>query len=105
MADVTGTIHIEHGGKQYALRLSMGGIAKLQAEFGRDIAGLLSGAANEVPDFAAILRVVEVALEKAQPSLSQEKIKDLADDIASTDLVGKIIAAAFPDVEADAGNG
>jgi hypothetical protein len=83
----------------------MRGMAQLQSEFGRDIAGILTGKAGEIPDFGAILRIVEVALAKGNPSLSAEQVKELADDMATPDLVEAIVKAAFPDAEGDAGNG
>jgi hypothetical protein len=104
MADITGALSVEHNGARYSLRLTMRGIAKLQEEFGRDIAGLLSGDVATVPDFGAILRVVEIALAKGNPSMADDKIKDLADDIATVDLVGRIVQAAFPDAEERSGN-
>jgi hypothetical protein len=105
MADVTGTHWHEHAGTRYAFRLTMRGMAQLQAEFGRDIAGILSAKSDEIPDFAAILRIVEVALAKGNPSLDAEKVKALAEDLATPDLVGAIVQAAFPDAGDSAGNG
>lgn len=102
MADVTGTHYHEHAGTRYAFRLTMRGLATLQAEFGRDIAGILSGG-NGIPDFAAILRIVEVALERGTPSLSPDQVKELAEDMANGDLVGAIVKAAFPDAQEDQG--
>jgi len=106
MADITGALSVEHNGTRYMLRLTMRGIAQLQAEFGRDIAGVLSGEAGAIPDFAAILRIVEVALQKGQPGMIASEVAAVADDMATPDLVGRIVAAAFPDAEAQAvGNG
>jgi hypothetical protein len=104
MQEATGTHYIEHGGARYALRLSMRGIAQLQSEFGRDIAGILSGETS-VPDFKALLRVVEISLAKGQPGMTPDQIATLADEIATTDLVGLIVQAAFPEAGAeDVGN-
>jgi hypothetical protein len=58
-----------------------------------------------MPSFAAILRIVELALAKGNPSLPTEQVKTLAEDMATPDLVGAILKAAFPDAEGDAGNG
>lgn len=104
MADVTGTHHIDHAGARYAFRLTMRGIAELQGEFGRDIAGILTAKPGDIPDFKAVLRIVEIALAKGSPSLPAEQVPAIAEDLASADLVAAILQAAFPAVEGDAGN-
>lgn len=105
MAEATGTHYHEHAGTRYAFRLTMRGMAELQQEFGRDIAGILTNTVGGIPDFAALLRIVEVALAKGTPSLSAEQVKAVAEDVATPDLLGAIVKAAFPDQEGDAGNG
>lgn len=109
MADVTGTLHHSFRGDDYALRLTLGGIGKLQGKHGNDLAGLLSGkfdvpeSAPEgfkapVPPFSVMIDIVAVALEKGQ-KLSPDVAADLADEMLTEDqsIVPKIMKAAFPD--------
>ena len=101
MANITGTLTVEHAGKTIALRLTFGAMDSLQEEFGPDVAGLLSG--SETPNFKAMLRMIELAIAKGTPSLEGEA-KAIADDIASIKLVHALVAAAFPEAQ-DVGNG
>ncbi|MEO1950040.1 hypothetical protein [Thioclava sp.] len=119
MADVTGTLHHDHDGKTYALRLTMGGLAKLQGRHGLDLGGLLSGkfdlpegaepengseAARPIPPFAIMLDVVAVSLEKGE-RMDPAEAAELADDMLTGDrgLCGAVMQAAFPGA-AKAGN-
>ena len=100
MADVTGTVHVDHGGKRFALRLTMRALAELQAEFGQDLGGISSQGEAAFPNMAPLLRMIELALIKGQPEMSPETARDLADDMLTRDigLVQKVLAAAFPSV-------
>lgn len=118
MADVTGTLHHHHDGRTYALRLTMGGLAKLQGRHGLDLGGLLSAkfdlpddreaedgeAARPIPPFAIMLDVVAVSLEKGE-RMDPEDAAELADDLLTGDrgLCGAVMQAAFPGA-AKAGN-
>jgi hypothetical protein len=104
MADPTGAFHLEHGGKSYELRLTMRGIAKLQAKHGRNIAGMLDGTAGDIPDMMAVLDLVSEALQKGS-GLSPEEADDVADELTThdTSIVGSVVATAFPDMKE--GNG
>ena len=118
MADVTGTLHHDHDGRTYALRLTMGGLAKLQGRHGLDLGGLLSGkfdlpedgealegeAARPIPPFAVMLDVVAVSLEKGE-RMDPVEAAELADDMLTGDrgLCGAVMQAAFPGA-AKAGN-
>ena len=103
MADPTGVVEVEHGGETYSLRLTMRGIARLQAKHGRNLSGMLDGSAGDVPDMAAALDVVSEALQKGQ-GLPAKEADDIADELATADpmIVGRVLDGAFPD--ADAGN-
>ena len=101
---MTGAVQVKHGGVSYQLRLTMRGIAELQAEFGRDIAGLLSGRDGDIPDFNAVLRLIEVALLKGTPSIDATTTSIVAEDIATIELVGKVVQAAFPEAGSAEGN-
>jgi len=106
MADITGTLRATLGGAEYTLRLTMRGIAMLQSEFGPDLGGLLSGKFQDgaIPDFNIVLRVVEVALAKGMPDLTADRLREIADDLVTSDqtIVARIMQAAFPDAAKDA---
>lgn len=104
-ANPTGTIREEFEGKSYDLRLTMRGIASLQATYGNNVAGLLDGTAGDVPNFAALIDLVSLALQRGS-KLPKEEAEDIADAMLTADtmIVGRIIAAAFPN-EATEGNG
>lgn len=115
MADVTGTVRVTHEGAEYTLRLTMGGLATLQAEFGRDLGGLLNqkkveaieeGGEDEIPDFKTLLRIVEVALAKGMPALEPARVTDIADNLLTADqgILGRLLESAFPDAAASSGN-
>ena len=98
MTDPTGVVEIEFDDKEYKLRLTMRGIARLQAKHGRNLAGLLDGTAGSFPDMAAVLDIVSEALQKGS-GLKADKADDIADELATADpmIVGRIVTAAFPD--------
>lgn len=100
MADVTGALHHQFGGKTYTLRLTPRGIAKLQAEHGVNLGGILSGVAQAIPPFAVLLGVVTEALKKGE-GLPDGKAEDLADDMMADDisLASRVLAASFPSAE------
>lgn len=103
MIDPTGALEVEHGDKTYCLRLTMRGIARLQARHGRNLAGLLDGSAGDIPDMAAVLDLVSEALQKGE-GIKAAEADDLADELATADpmVVGRILGAAFPDLEGNA---
>jgi hypothetical protein len=103
MTDPTGAIEVEHGGETYCLRLTMRGIARLQAKHGRNVAGMLDGTAGDMPDMAAVLDIVSEALQKGH-GMKATEADDLADEIATADplIVGSIMVAAFPSAEGNA---
>lgn len=102
MADVTGALHEDFGGKTYTLRLTLGGIAKLQAKYGNDLGGLLSGGIEGVPPFGLMIDIVAAALEKGE-RISAGDAADLADDMLTADqtIMGRLMKS-FPD---QVGNG
>lgn len=110
MADVTGALHHSHEGNGYTLRLTLGGIGKLQSRHGNDLGGILTGQMTGIPPFAIMIDMVAVSLEKGEGIGSAEAL-DLADDMVTADrgLFERLMKAAFPDAvgngEAKAGKG
>jgi len=98
MADVTGALTHDFGGHSYSLRLTLGGIAKLQGKYGNDLGGLLTGKAEGTPPFAIMIDMVAAALEKGE-RLPADQAADLADDMLTADkgLVEALMKAAFPE--------
>lgn len=98
MSDVTGALHHEFGGRSYTLRLTLGGIGKLQGKHGNDLGGLLTGGIQGIPPFSLMIDVVAVALEKGE-RMSSDEAQDVADDIITADqsVFEKLMKAAFPD--------
>lgn len=112
MADVTGALHHEFGDTTYCLRLTLGGIAKLQGKHGNDIGGLLSGKFDApegepapIPPFDIMIEMIAAALVKGE-KLPEDQALDLADDMLTEDqaLAGRLMEAAFPAM-AKPGNG
>lgn len=102
MADVTGALHHKHGEKTYTLRLTLGGIAKLQGKHGNDLAGVLTGA-QAIPSFAVLLDIVAESLRRGG-DVESEDADALADEMLTVDkkLVERLLHLAFP--EAPQGN-
>ncbi|SEN90721.1 hypothetical protein SAMN04489859_102174 [Paracoccus alcaliphilus] len=98
MADVTGALHHDFGGKTYTLRLTLGGISKLQGKYGNDLGGLLDGGIEGVPPFGMMIDIIAAALEKGE-RISADDAADLADDMLTADrsIMEKVMKAAFPD--------
>lgn len=96
MADMTGALHHDFGGKSYTLRLTFGVLAKLQGRHGDDLRGLLTGAVVSAPPFAVMLDAVSEALVKG--GSPRDIAADLADDMltADPDLFTRLLSAAFP---------
>lgn len=103
MSDVTGILHEVYGGKSYDLRLTMGGIGSLQAQYGNNIAGLLDGTAGDIPNFNALIALVSLSLQKGS-GMDAEAADGLADDMLTKDvgLATRIITAAFPSASGNA---
>ena len=106
MSDITGTVHHSFGGCEYCLRLTLGGIAKLQMKHGNDLGGMLTGRAadaSEIPKFGLMIDIVTVALEKGgiAPELDAAA---LADDMLTADkgLATRLLQAAFPEADKQA---
>lgn len=99
-ADVTGTVRETFDGTEYSLRLTMRGLAKLQAKHGANVAGLLDGTAGNPPNMEPLLDMVSEALQKGH-GLEQAEADDVADELLTADLglVERLIQAAFPDAE------
>lgn len=97
MADVTGALHHEFGGRTYCLRLTMAGLGRVQDRHGNDLGGLLSDDASAVPPFSVLVLLVAVALEKGE-RIGADDAADLADEMMTADpgLSGRLLHAAFP---------
>lgn len=107
MSDITGTVHHQFAGREYELRLTLGGVSKLQAKHGLDVGGMLSAdGANDhkIPDFGIMIDIVAIALEKGGSCADVDQW-DLADDMLTGDksLAARILQAAFPEARAGGG--
>ena len=99
MANVTGIIETKHAGATYRLTLGMSGLARLQEEYGKGLEPLIAMAAGgEAPDFAVLLRVTQVALERFHPDADPY----LADDLLAADvgIAVAVMNAAFAGLQA-----
>lgn len=103
MADITGSLHREFRGRTYTLRLTPLGLARLQADHGNDLGGVLSGAAGDFPPFAVLVGIVSEALKKGE-GMAEAEAQELADDMLAADvgLAGAVLEAAFPDQRGNA---
>lgn len=103
MADVTGTLHHEYGGKTYTLRLTWGVLGALQAKHGDDFLERLDVPNGKLPPFNLLIDVAAMALAKGE-KMAEDEARDLADDIITSDpeVIGRLMTAAFPDA---VGNG
>lgn len=102
MKNPTGSFEYEFDGETYELRLTMRGLARLQAKHGRTLGGTLDGTVGDIPDMNIVLDIVSEALQRG--GMDAKKADDLADEIATADpsIVGEIMATAFPDPEGNA---
>lgn len=102
MKNPTGSLEYAFGGNSYEMRLTMRGIARLQAKHGRTLGGLLDGTAGDIPDMGVVLDVVSESLQRT--GMDAAKADDLADEIATADpmVVGSIMETAFPDAAGNA---
>ena len=104
MAQITGVVTAAHGGTEYSLILGMAGLARLQQEYGKDLAPLMAMfEEGQMPDFAVLLRVTELALQRHHP----EADSHLADDLLAADITVavRVINAAFEGLQAQGGQG
>lgn len=108
MADVTGTLHRDFGGKTYGLRLTMRDIAKLQDRHGLDLGGVLTGKSLDVIHFGLPLDVVALALMRGS-KLSADDAAEISDELMTADqtIFAQLMEAVFPSAgkAADAGAG
>ncbi|WP_411839246.1 hypothetical protein [Paracoccus sp. ME4] len=102
MAQITGVVTAVHDGTEYSLILGMSGLARLQEEYGKDMAPIVAMfEEGEMPDFAVLLRVTELALQRHHP----EGGRELADDLLTADITVpvRVINAAFEGLQAQGG--
>lgn len=95
MAKVIGDLPIKVGEEQFTLHLGFRSIATLQDEFGRDLKPIMEAFEDgELPDFRAIVRIVEVSLTRYHPDAGP----DVADAIMAENptVFVDLISAAFP---------
>jgi hypothetical protein len=97
MKNPTGALQYEFGGETHEMRLTMRGLARLQAKHGRTLGGMLDGSMGDIPDMNVVLDVVSEALQRG--GMDAKKADDLADEIATADseVIGAILMTAFPD--------
>lgn len=111
MADVTGALAHEYDGRTYSLRLTLGGIGKLQERHGNDLGGMLSGKFDTpddapadfrapIPPFSIMVDIVAEALAKGE-RMGADDAADLADMMFTADqsLVSRVLKAAFPNAK------
>lgn len=105
MADVTGTLHHDFGGKSITLRLTWTVLAELQARHGKDFIQRLEIQEGEMPDFGMIVDIVTRALMRGE-NMPESDAALLADDMLTADpsMLGRLMKSAFPEAQA-AGNG
>ncbi|WP_111559464.1 hypothetical protein [Paracoccus sediminilitoris] len=99
MAQLTGIIEAKHAGATYRLTLGMSGLARLQEEYGKGLEPLIAMAQEgQAPDFAVLLRVTQVALERFHPDADPY----LADDLLAADvgIAVAVMSAAFAGLQA-----
>lgn len=98
MADVTGTLHHDFGGKNYRLRLTWGVLADLQGEHGEDFLSRLDAGEGKLPPFGLMIDIVAKALAKGE-GMTAVEADGIADDMLTSDpeLVSRLIQAAFPE--------
>lgn len=99
MADVTGTVYAEGNGARYPLRLTLRAVAALQGEFGMDVLERMQKLDVATFDFNIIVRVIELSLGAANPSLEPKDVCRIADEIGSFELFAEVLAGLFPDAE------
>lgn len=99
MADVTGTLRRDLGGKTYAMRLTPLGIAALQDRYGNDFLAQIEKTQG-LPNLRLFVDIVAEALIKGE-GMTREEAHPLADDLVAGDLSLplEIIQAAFPAAE------
>lgn len=97
MADVTGALHHDFGGKTYTLRLTMATLGKLQGVHGNDLGGLLTGKAEGVLSFTMLVDIVAAGLQKGGGA-DAETSGELADEMLTADqgIVTRLMEASFP---------
>lgn len=103
-AQITGEIIASFEGREYRLMLGLRGIARLQEEYGADLAPLSEmGESDSMPDMNVLLRVVDIALMRHHDDVGEDVAEGLL--MQDMNLPGKLLAAAFPTVEDTGGNG
>lgn len=104
MADVTGALHHDFGGKSYRLRLTWRVLADLQGKHGDDFLSQLDAGAGRMLPFGVMIDIVAKALARGE-SLDEGQVQDLADDMLTADpeLVSRLLESAFPPASGNGG--
>ncbi|KFI24325.1 hypothetical protein [Paenirhodobacter enshiensis] len=97
MADVTGTLHREFGGKTYALRLTMRDIATLQGDYGDDLGGWLSETPPRILNFGFAVDVISLAVSRGSKIAERREADEIADELFTADreLFTAVMSATF----------
>ena len=95
--DATGTLHVQHEGRDLALRLSWGALAKLEAMHPAIVNALLRDAGASEVTVQFILDAVSVALQKGS-RIDAAEADELADALltADPDLFKRLMTTASP---------
>lgn len=99
MVSITGTVHREHDGRTYAMRLTPLGIAALQDSYGNNFLAELEKTEG-LPNLRLLVDIVTQALIKGE-GMPQPEAASVADDLVGRDLTlpMDVVSAAFPDPE------
>ena len=102
MAQVVGDIDVTLDGVTYTLHMGMRELARLQDDFGQDLAPyFMPVAAGGLPKFGAYLRMVEVSLDRWHGGVPDTVAEDIL--AARPGIVAELLAAAFPSAKLPAG--
>ncbi|MBL1438337.1 MAG: hypothetical protein COB08_019335 [Rhodobacteraceae bacterium] len=99
MSKKMGELTVKHEGKKYRLCLTNRAVGTLQDEYGRDMADLMPPDGG-VPHFGAIVRAVELSLQRHHPD---EATVEFADDLLGSDrgVFGDLLGVTFPEMKAE----
>ena len=96
MTKKMGELRVKREGKEYRLCLTNRAVGVLQDEYGTAMAPLMP-TDGSVPHFGAIVRAVELSLQRYHP---EEATADLADDLLGSDraVFGGLLDVTFPEM-------
>lgn len=108
MPDPRGAVKVGARGSEYTLWLGMSVLAELQGKHGNEFLGKLDAPADAGPQWLPPLQiVVDLFVASLQRYHAVEADRYLVDEILAenSDVLQRLLAAAFPDQESSEGNG